>query len=336
MHRTGLVEFEAVLAVARRRSFRAAAVELDMSTSALSNAVAGLEARLGVRLFHRTTRSVSLTEAGHEFLAQVGPAVAQIQSAMTAVNDHRSTPSGTIRINSSLGGARMIFRPLVLEFLRRYPAITVDLVTEGRMVDIVAEGFDVGIRPNELVPRDMIRVPIGSNLRMAVVGSADYFARNSPPRSPVDLSAHQCVRSRLPSGAPSPWEFIAQGELQTVEVPGNLILDAPILMQEAALRGLGLAQIAEWYIHEDVASGRLVRVLDDWMTPFPGLCLYYSGRRHIPAALRAFIDLIHEVNGATNGHRIGIARRSRSRSSRRRSPRARRARSACGRVARGS
>ena len=295
MHKSGLVELEAVLAVARRRGFRPAAVELGMSTSALSSAVAGLEARLGVRLFHRTTRSVSLTEAGEQFVARVGPALSEIRSATAEATSQRQRPAGTLRINAALGAARMVFAPLVVEYLRRYPDMTIDIVTEGRMIDIVAEGYDAGLRPSELVPRDMIRVPIGHDMRMAVVATPEYFTRHSKPKSPSDLARHPCIRARLPNGAPYRWEFAKRGETLHVDVPGNLVLDAPLLMLDAVRAGVGLAHLAEWYVADDIATGRLVRVLQDWTPPFPGLALYYPAGRHMPAGLRVFIDLIREL-----------------------------------------
>jgi len=305
MHKSGLIELEAVLAVARRCGFRAAAVELGMSTSALSSAVAGLEARLGVRLFHRTTRSVALTEAGEQFIARIGPAVSEIRSATEAAASQRQRPAGTLRINAALGAARMVFAPLVGEYLRRYPDMTLDIVTEGRMIDIVAEGYDAGLLPSELVPRDMIRVPIGSDMRMAVVATPDYFTRHPKPKSPSDLARHQCIRARLPNGAPYRWEFARRGEALHVDVPGNLVLDAPLLMLDAARAGMGLAHLAEWYVAEDLATGRLVRVLQEWTPPFPGLALYYPAGRHMPAGLRVFIDLIRELQTGQAG---GIAR----------------------------
>ena len=297
MHKSGLIEFETVLAVARCRGFRPAATELGMSTSAVSNAVAGLEARLGVRLFHRTTRSVALTEAGEQFVARIAPALVEIHGAIEGVNQHRRTPMGTLRINSSLGAIRMIFTPIVLEYLRRYPEMKMEIVTEGRMIDVVGEGYDAGIRLSALVPRDMVRVPIGKNLRMAVVASPEYFAQYPIPMSPADLGAHRCIRTRFPGGATSPWEFSRRGETISVDVPGALTLDEPNLIHDAARAGSGLAYLGEWHVTADLSSGRLVRVLQDWTPPFPGLALYYPQGRHTPAALRAFVDIIHELNG---------------------------------------
>jgi DNA-binding transcriptional LysR family regulator len=296
MHKSGLIELEAVLAVARCKGFRPAATELDMSTSALSSAVAGLEARLGVRLFHRTTRSVSLTEAGEQFVARVVPAISEIRGAMAAATSQQQRPAGTLRINTALGAIRMVFAPLVLEYLRRYPEMTVDIATEGRMIDIVAEGFDAGLRPSELVPRDMVRVPISRDMRMAVVATPEYFAQHPKPKSPADLAAHPCIRARLPNGALYRWEFARRGETLRVDVPGKLILDAPMLMLDAVRAGMGLAHLAEWYVAEDIRAGRLVRVLHEWTPPFPGLALYYPAGRHVPAGLRLFIDLIRELN----------------------------------------
>ena len=295
MHKTGLVELNAVVAVARHGSFRAAAIELGMSSSALSHAVAGLEARLGVRLFNRTTRSVSLSAAGQEFVAEVAPALSSIQGAIESINSHRDTPTGTLRINSSVGAARQILAPVVLEYLRRYPEMRVDLVTEARMIDIVVEGFDVGIRTTDTVPGDMIAVPFGPIRRHAVVASPAYFAQNAPPRTPGDLLAHRCIRARLASGTIYRWEFERGGEALSIDVPGSLTLDDPTLMVEAALGGAGIVHVAHWSVAADIAAGRLVPVLEDWTPPLSGLCLYYPGRRHVPAGLRALSDLIREI-----------------------------------------
>jgi len=295
MRKSGLIELEAVLAVARGGSFRGAAIELGMSTSALSNAVAGLESRLGVRLFNRTTRSVALSEAGDRFVAEVAPALAQIRDAMAAANDRASTPHGTLRINTSPGAALMT-APIVHEYVRRYPQMHVDIVTEGRLVDIVAAGHDAGIRVAGNVPRDMVAVPMGPDLGMAVVGSPAYFKKRPPPRTPSELAGHACVRTRMPSGALARWEFARRGRTVAIDVDGPLTLDDMPCTRAAALAGVALAWVSDQWVREDVAHGRLVRVLADWCPPSPGLCLYYPSRRHAPAGLRAFVELIRELN----------------------------------------
>jgi DNA-binding transcriptional LysR family regulator len=300
MNSSGLVELEAVLAVARHGGFRAAATALGMSRSALSATVAGLEARLGVRLFNRTTRSVATTQAGEQFIARIAPAVADIRGALEAVNELRETPSGTLRLNTSVGAAQMIFTPVVLEYLRRYPEMKVDIVTERRLIDIVAEGFDAGIRLAETVPRDMVAVPLGGEQRMVVVASPQYLKDHSTPQLPDDLLAHRCVRWRFSSGNIYRWEFARHGEAMTLDVPGPITLDEPLLMLEAVRAGFGIAYLGLFHVADDLASGRLVALLDEWTPSYPGLCLYYPSRRQIPAGLRAFIDLIREIPIASN------------------------------------
>jgi DNA-binding transcriptional LysR family regulator len=293
MKTSGLGELEAVLAVARHRSFRAAATELGVSTSALSHAVAALEARIGVRLFNRTTRSVALSEAGAQFVDSVAPALSTFRVAIEQAGSFRDTLSGTLRINASAGAARQAM-PLFIAFLQRYPEMKLDLVTEGKLIDIVVEGFDAGIRLAETVPRDMIAVPFGDKQRFAVVGSPAYFAQHKPPRTPADLLAHRCIRTRMPSGAIYHWEFERRGETVRIDGNGALLLDEPSLMLEAARAGLGVTYLTEWNVAADLRAGTLVRVLEDWTPPLDGLCLYYPSRRHAPAGLRALIDMIRE------------------------------------------
>ena len=299
MSTSGLSELEAVLAVARHRSFRAAANEMSVSTSALSHAVAALEARIGVRLFNRTTRSVSLSEAGAQFVGSVAPALSTIRAALEQAGSFRDTPSGTLRINTCVAGANQVM-PVFIAFLQRYPEMKLEIVTEGRLIDIVADRFDAGIRLIGSVPQDMIAVPFGDRQRFAVVGSPAYFAQHEPPRAPVDLSVHRCIRRRWPGGSIFQWEFERHGE--TVRIDGDCTLTLPMeepgLMLAAARAGLGLAYLIEWNVNTDLEAGTLVRVLEDWTPPLDGLCLYYPGRRHVPAGLRALTDMIREYADA--------------------------------------
>ncbi|MET3614343.1 DNA-binding transcriptional LysR family regulator [Rhizobium aquaticum] len=299
MSRHGLLELEAVLAIAARNSFRAAAPELGLSTTALSNLIGKVEGQLGVRLFNRTTRSVSLTDAGRAFVEQVAPALREIQEAMATARSQQEIPAGTLRINAFASGAREILAPLLLEFLRRYPQVHIDLVTEGRIVDIVAEGFDMGIRTADLVPSDMIAVPLGPPRSFAVVATPSYFEANGKPSVPPDLLSHRCVRIRLPNGALYRWHFEKEGKSVQIDVDGPITLDEATLARIAVLEGIGIGFFMEADVREDIAVGRLERVLQDWTPPTAPLCLYYPGRKNPPAAFRAFVEMARTlVRGA--------------------------------------
>tara|TARA_R110002020_G_scaffold109430_16_gene253165 strand:+ start:31726 stop:32658 length:933 start_codon:yes stop_codon:yes gene_type:complete len=291
MEKAGLTELNAVIAIARRGTFRAAAIDLDMSTTALSHAIGKLEASLGVRLFNRTTRSLSLTGAGRLFVEQVGPALQDLHGALEAVRSERDTPSGMIRINAAPFAAREIISPLVLDFLRRYPDMVVDIVTEGRLVDIVADGFDIGVRVAGLVPTDMITVALGRPQRYAVVASPGYLEVHGAPLVPPDLLNHQCIRVRLPDGSLFRWRFEKDGETAQIDVRGQLILDEANLARVAVLEHTGIGLFMEQNVIADIEEGRLIRLLDDWTPPFPGLCLYYPGRRNLSAGVKAFLAL---------------------------------------------
>ncbi|MBY2915561.1 LysR family transcriptional regulator [Rhizobium leguminosarum] len=296
MELSSLKELEAAIAIARRGTFRAAAIDLGMSTTALSHTISRLEAGLGVRLFNRTTRSVSLTDAGRLFVQQVGPTLQDLHAALDLVRSHRETPSGTIRINAAPFAARAIVSPLVLEFLRRYPDMNVDIVTEGKMVDIVKDGFDLGVRVEGLVPSDMIAVSLGRPQRHAVVGSPEYFEKHGKPTVPPDLLSHRCIRVRLPDGSLFRWRFEKDGEPLQIDVRGPIALDETSLTRTAVIESAGVGYLFEQDILSDIEAGRVVRVLKDWTPPYPGLCLYYPGRRNLSAGVRAFLDLAREFS----------------------------------------
>ncbi|MCW1933072.1 LysR substrate-binding domain-containing protein [Pararhodobacter zhoushanensis] len=294
MAETGLKGLEAVLSIARHGSFRAAALELGLSTTALSHTIGRLEASLGVRLFNRTTRSVSLSGAGRAFVERITPALAEIHAAMDTARSQRDIPAGMLRINASVQAGREI-APTVLAFLRQYPQMQVDLVTEGRLVDIVAEGFDLGIRPADLVPRDMIALPLPTAQRHAVVVSPDWLLTHPTPTNPAELPLTDCLRVRLPNGAVLRWPFEKDGEHVQIDAKGRLTVDEAAIARAAVLDGAGIGFFIEQDVAADIASGRLIRLLEDWTPPRPAFSLYYPGRRHPSAGFTAFLAMVRGV-----------------------------------------
>src|SRR3954470_9541794 len=294
----GLSDLRAFAAVAQHRSFRSAAEALGVSRSALSHSLRVLEQRLDVRLLHRTTRSMAPTEVGAELLQRLLPILRDIDDMLTSVAHGPDEVVGQLRINANEGGARWLLRHVIPRFCETYPRIGLDLVTEGRLVDIVAEGFDAGIRLMEAVPQDMVAVPFGGATRFVAVAAPDYVATHDAPVVPDDLKRHRCIRQRLPSGKPYRWEFSKAGQEITIDVPGILSLDNTRLMVEAAVAGLGIAFVPQPFARDALDRRELLVLLDDWSPPIAGLCLYYAGHRHVPDTLAAFIRVIKEETAA--------------------------------------
>jgi DNA-binding transcriptional LysR family regulator len=297
MGKPTLADLQAFMMVAARRSFVQAAGELGVSRSALSHAMRGLESDLRVRLLHRTTRSVSLTEAGERLLARLRPVLSDLDHALDDVARDDQALRGTLRINGSEGAIRQLLQTVVPRYLTMYPDMELDLVADGRLVDIVSEGFDAGVRLGEAVHKDMIAVRVSDDLRFLAVASPRYLRKHGQPVVPEDLHAHRCIRQRLPSGKRYRWEFARHGQAFAIDPPGTLTLDSNSLMVEAALDGLGIAYVPEPYARDALARKRLVAVLGDWCPSIPGLFLYFSGSRHIPAGLQAFVRLLRESSG---------------------------------------
>jgi DNA-binding transcriptional LysR family regulator len=293
MQRGNFNDILAFVAVARERSFTKAAAQLGVSQSALSHTVNGLEARLGLRLLTRTTRSVSPTEAGERLLLTVAPRFEEIEAELEALSDFREKPAGTIRITAAEHATETVLWPKLVNLLREYPDIKVEISIDHSLTDIVAQRFDAGVRSGEQVAKDMIAVRIGPDMCMAVVGAPSYFVKRSPPKKPQDLTEHNCINLRLPTrGGLYAWEFEKGGRELKVRIDGQLIFNGTNQMLNAALAGFGLAYVPEDLITQHVAAGRLRRVLEDWCQPLPGYHLYYPSRRHRSPAFALMVNAL--------------------------------------------
>jgi DNA-binding transcriptional LysR family regulator len=304
MDRGNLADLTAFVAVADRLSFRAAASQLGVTPSALSHSMRQLEERLGMRLLHRTTRSVSLTDAGRRLLDRLRPAIDQITGALEDLNEERQRPMGRLRIYAThLAGAAVV-APIWGRFLSTYPEVHLELGLGEAPIDIVAKGFDAGIGPRDRVPADMIAVRVMGPMKIAVVGAPSYFAKRRPPRTPDDLAGHRCVQYRMAAdGTLFAWLFERNRKTRRISVDGRVMVDDPDLAVRAAVDGLGIAYTIEALAEPFLRSGQLVRVLEDWSPSFEGLFLYYPGHRQVPATLRAFIDLIRAAHGSASARR---------------------------------
>lgn len=289
--RNELNELAVFAMVARERSFTRAAAKLGVSQSALSHTIRGLEERLELHLLARTTKSVAPTAAGAALLKDLSPALEQIAQALDRARSVRRRPAGRLRIVMSRSAAVMVLLPRLTAFAKAYPDIVLDVVTVTGPVDLVAGEFDAGIQLGEYIQKDMIAVRVTPELRLAVVGSPGYFSSRSIPQKPTDLSDHQCITLRLPSG-PYRWEFERGRKSVTISVNGPLIIDDTHLVIQAVLAGAGLGLVYEEQVAKDIAKRRLIRVLEDWTPPIPGFFMYYPSRQHQPSALAALVNAL--------------------------------------------
>ncbi|HUD93295.1 LysR family transcriptional regulator [Sphingobium sp.] len=293
MRRDRLVDLNAFLAVAEEQSFTRAAAKLNVSQSALSHTIRRLETHLGVRLLTRTTRRVSVTEAGQKLCDTLRPALDDIDQQLAEISELGGRPSGTIRITSSRRAAETILWPALKPLLRRYPEIRVEVSIDSSLTDIVAERFDAGIRLGEQLARDMVAVRISPDQRMAVVGSPAYFESHVRPMTPQDLAHHMCINLRLLSaGGLYAWEMEKDGREIRVRVDGQIVFNDAQMVVQAAIDGYGLACTIEDHVRDQIADGRLIRVLDEWCPPFPGYHLYYPSRRQQSAAFALLVDAL--------------------------------------------
>jgi DNA-binding transcriptional LysR family regulator len=293
MARIDLNDITAFLAVARAGSFTKAAAKLGVSQSALSQTIRNLEGRLGLRLLTRTTRNVATTEAGERLIQSVGPRLEDVEAELAALSALREKPAGTVRISSSEHAADIILWPIIHRILPQYPDITVEVIIDNGLTDIVTERLDAGVRLGEQVAKDMVAVRIGPDLRMAVVGSPSYFKGGRRPLTPQDLTGHNCINLRLPTaGGLYAWEFEKDSRELRVRVEGQLVFNTATMSVKAALAGDGLAFVPEDRVREDIRAGRLVRALADWCPPFPGFHLYYPSRRQPAPAFAVLVDAL--------------------------------------------
>jgi DNA-binding transcriptional LysR family regulator len=293
MARESINDLVAFLAVARERNFTRAAAKLGVSQSALSHTIRDLEARLGVRLLTRTTRSVSPTQAGERLLHTIGPRLDEIDAELAALSEFRDKPAGTIRITATDYAADTILLPKLAKFLRQYPDIKIEIIVDYGLTDIVAGRYDAGVRAGEQVAKDMIAVRIGPDMRSAVVGAPSYFKNRAEPKRPQDLIGHNCINLHLPThGGLYAWEFEKDGRELKVRVEGQLVFNGTFQMLNAALAGFGVAYVPEDLVLPHLAKGRLKRVLEDWCPPYPGYHLYYPSRRQSSAAFGLLVDAL--------------------------------------------
>jgi DNA-binding transcriptional LysR family regulator len=304
MTRSDLGNLAAFVAVADRRGFRAAAAQLGVTPSALSHSMRLLEERLGVRLLNRTTRSVSMTDAGHRLLDRLRPAMQQIDEALENLNQERERPLGRLRISARRVAAAAVIAPIWDRFVSTYPEIHLEVSLTEEPMDIVSKGFDAGIDIHTRVPADMIGVRLTGPMRVAVVGSPAYFARQPRPRTPDDLTRHACVQFRRPDNhSVLVWSFARSGKTRRISVDGRVMVDDPDFGLRAAVDGLGLAYTLEALAEPFLRSGQLIRVLEEWSPAIEGMMLYYPGRRHVPATLRALIDMLRSTSNAHSANR---------------------------------